>query len=228
MEDAAAPEPRRETAADLAYRQLRQEILRGRLPSGAKLTEAALADRLGISRTPVREALKRLALEGYVHREAGQGARVAAIPADEIAQIFQLRLMLESYAVRRACEFATADEIAALRGLAQEMSARTPPESEADLARLSAANERFHKGVMHAARSARLATMLSFAVDLAVVSRTYGMYSPRDLERSAAHHHEIVDALAAGDPDWAASVMTSHLLAAAAATRPDAPRARSA
>ncbi|MEM8740504.1 MAG: GntR family transcriptional regulator [Pseudomonadota bacterium] len=217
MEDGfGQPEGRRETAADVAYRRMRGEILTGELSSGTRLTEATLAESLGISRTPVREALKRLVLEGFVEREAGHGARVAQFPADEIEQIFRIRKMLESYAAGRAARFATEAEIAGLRALADKMSACTPPKTDADFQALSIANEAFHKGIMHAARSQRLAGMLSFAVDMAIVLRTYRMYSPRDLIRSAAHHHEIVDAIAARAPDWAESVMSSHLLAAAA------------
>lgn len=226
MEDAPAAEQRRETAAELAYRSLRRDILSGRLAQGSRVTEAHHAEALGISRTPVREAIKRLALEGFVERESGFGARVATFPADELEQIFQIRLMLESYAARRAARFATEEEIAELRRLAEVMSACALPMREEDGRRWSAANEAFHKGIMHAARSSRLATMLSFAVDIAIVMRTFRVYSDRDLARSAAHHHEIVDAIAARAPDWAASVMSSHLLAAAAAIRPtDARRA---
>ncbi|MEM9048850.1 MAG: GntR family transcriptional regulator [Pseudomonadota bacterium] len=206
---------RRETAAETAYRDLRRDILTGGLAAGTRLTEATLAEMLGISRTPVREALKRLVLEGFVEREAGQGARVAPLLADEIEQIFRIRVMLESYAAHRAARFATDQEIAALRKLADEMSACTPPSTDEDFRRLSIANEAFHKGVMRAARSQRLGAMLSIAVDVAIVLRTYRMYSERDLVRSAAHHHEIVDAIAARSPDWAQSVMSSHLLAAA-------------
>jgi DNA-binding GntR family transcriptional regulator len=220
FQDPGREDSRRETAADVAYRSLRADILVGRLAQGARLTEANLAEALGISRTPVREALKRLVLEGFVERETGFGARVATFPEDELEQIFQIRLMLESYAARRAARFASAEETAGLRALADEMTACTPPRADADFQRLAAANERFHKGIMQAARSQRLGTMLSFAVDHSVQLRTYRLYSARDLIRSAAHHHEIVDAIEARAPDWASSVMTSHLLAAAAVSRP--------
>ncbi|RMH46350.1 MAG: GntR family transcriptional regulator [Alphaproteobacteria bacterium] len=211
--------PGRQTAAEAAYRRLRQDILTGQLPAGRRLTEAGLAESLGISRTPVREALKRLALEGLVEREAGQGARVASFPEDELEQIFQLRLMLEAYAARRAARFATPEEIAAMRALADEISACTPPRDEAAARRWSEANAAFHRAVTQAARSGRLAAMLALVVDVAIVMRTFRRYAPRDLIRSAAHHHEIVDAIAARAPDWAASVMTSHLLAAAIAAK---------
>lgn len=204
------------TAAETAYERLRHDILTGARPEGARLTETRLAEELGLSRTPIREALRRLALEGFVTNPSGTSARVATFPEDEIEQVFQIRLMLETYATRRAAQFRTEAELAELRALAETMSAHSPPRADADFEALSAANTRFHKLIMAAARSSRLATLLGIAVDVGMVLRTYRMYSERDLERSSRHHHEIVDAIAARAPEWAASVMASHLLAAAA------------
>jgi len=216
----AAPDAeRRESAADIAYGAIRQEILGGALAEGERLTETALAARFGISRTPVREALNRLAIEGFVTREPGHAARVAAFPEDEVEQVFQIRVMLESYAARRAAQFATDDDIAELRALADAMAARTPPRDDDDFAVLSSCNERFHSGIMRAARAHRLAGILSVTVQVALVQRTYRMFSERDLIRSSRHHLELVEAIAARAPEWAGAVMASHLLAAAAAAR---------
>lgn len=239
MEEGATPpsspeteegvEPRRGSAAETAYLALRADILAGALAPGEKLTETRLADRLGLSRTPIREALNRLALEGFVDRAPGAAARVSAYPEDEVEQVFAIRALLESYAARRAAERATPAQIAELARLADLMEARTPPRSEADLAALSAANERFHRLVMEAAEAHRLASILSLTVQVALVQRTYRRFSERDLIRSARHHQELVEALAARAPDWAESVMRAHLLAAAAADRRAAgPAARGA
>ncbi|MEM9009641.1 MAG: GntR family transcriptional regulator [Pseudomonadota bacterium] len=206
----------RASAAEQAYRRIRYDIITGVHGEGARLAETKLAEALGLSRTPVREALSRLALEGFVTSGTGTSARVAPFPEDEIEQVFQIRVLLETYAARRAAQFATAEEIAELRALSESMSAHTPPRTDADFETLSTANERFHKLIMQAARSRRLAALLGIAVDVGMVLRTYRMYSERDLIRSSQHHHEITDAIAARAPDWAANVMASHLLAAAA------------
>lgn len=220
---AARPRPaeagRRESAAETAYAALRADILAGVLSPGDKLTETALADRLGLSRTPIREALNRLAIEGFVDRAPGLAARVAAFRTDEVEQVFQIRVLLEGFAARRAAERATPSQTAELARLAQAMTARTPPRSAEDFEALSADNERFHRLVMEAAEAHRLAAILALTVQVALVQRTYRRFSERDLIRSARHHEELAEAIAARAPDWAESVMSAHLLAAAAAVR---------
>jgi DNA-binding GntR family transcriptional regulator len=204
-------------AKDQAYASIRADILSGALREGERLTEQRLAKNLGISRTPVREAIGRLIHEGFVERRRGYDTRVARFPKDELDQIFQIRRLLESYGARRAAELASEEQIALLQSLSDTMARHTPPASPADFRIISQANERFHATVMDASRSPRLKALLSMAVDVGVVARTYDLYSEEDLLRSAHHHREITHAIAARAPDWAASVMSSHILAAAAA-----------
>ena len=90
-----------------------------------------------------------------------------------------------------------------------------PPKSQADYNFISVANTKFHRILYEAARSPRLTALIASAVDVGVVARTYYSYSETDLLRSAQHHKEIVDAIAAHAPEWAESVMSSHVLAAA-------------
>jgi DNA-binding GntR family transcriptional regulator len=207
------------SAAEHAHAVLRAEILAGALSPDEKLTETALATKLGISRTPVREAVKRLIIEGFLTRRKGEGLRVATLTPDEVQQIFATRLLLESHAARRAAEFATPAEAAELARLAEVMTALTPPRNDADFARVSEANAAFHRLVMTAARSPRLGAMLSLAVNLGLVLRTYRMYSDRDMIRQARHHLDIAEAIAAQEPDWAAAAMANHIEAAAAVAR---------
>lgn len=202
------------SASELAYHRLRRDIVLGTLAGGARLKERALADTLGLSRTPVRAALDRLVHEGFAERGAGYSTRVARFPDDEIDEVFELRAVLEAHAARRAAHHASPDEIALLRRLADEMSACTPPRAEADYATLSGANEHFHRTIYAAARSKRLVVLMTAVIDVGLVARTYRNYSNEDLVRSARHHHEITDAIAARRPDWAASAMTSHIIAA--------------
>ena len=202
------------SASELAYRRLRRDIVSGALEGGARLKERALADALGLSRTPVRAALDRLVHEGFARRGAGYSTRVAAFPDDEVDEVFELRAMLEAHAASRAARHATEDDVAALRHLADAMSACTPPRDEEDYATLSHANERFHRTIYAIARSRRLEVLMTAVIDVGLVARTYRTYSDEDLVRSARHHHEITDAIAARRPDWAASAMRSHVLAA--------------
>lgn len=209
----------RQPAAEQAYETLRGWIMAGRLAAGARLKEQALAEELGLSRTPVRTAITRLIHEGFAERGEGYSTRVTHFPAEELDQIFEIRRRLECYAVERAARLASPDQIAALERLAQRMEALTPPQTEQDYAEISAANAQFHKIIAEAATSPRLMAVLQMAVDVGIVARTYHSYSEADLIRSSRHHFEIIDALRARAPDWAASVMSSHVLAAARSAR---------
>lgn len=201
---------------DLAYRSLRRNILDGHLAPGTRLTEQGLAKQLGISRTPIREAIGRLVTEGFVQRGEGYSTRVAEFAPDEYAQVFEIRARVEGYAARCAALSATEAEITELRRLADTMTAHTPPETDADYDAISRVNGAFHKAIYVAARSPRLQVIMAAIVDVSVVARTYRTYSTRDLIRSAQHHQELVDAIAARAPDWAEHTMTAHVLAAMA------------
>lgn len=206
----------RNDAVALAYERIRHEIVTGVLAADERLTERSVAERLGLSRTPVRAAIGRLVHEGFIEQGPGYSTRVASFSDDELEQIFQLRLQLEGFAARRAAQFASTQQQQMLRQLATRMSELTPPEDAAAHAELSSCNERFHRTIAEAARSPRLLAMLSVAVDVGLVARTYTLYSDADLQRSSRHHHEITDAIEAGSSEWAESVMRSHLLAAQA------------
>lgn len=206
-------------AADSAYLALRDDILAGVLKPDDRLTEVTLADRLNMSRTPVREAVKRLLIEGFLTRAPGEGLRVTGLEPDEVQQIFQIRLKLESYGARRAAEHATPAEQAELHRLAGIMTAHTPPKTDQDFEIISNANAAFHRTIMLAAKSPRLGAMMSLAINLGLVLRTYRMYDDHDMIRQSRHHHDIAEAISARDPDWAEAAMSSHVLAAAAVAR---------
>lgn len=210
-------EPPRIAAAELAYRTIRANIVSGALAEGERLTEERLSQELGLSRTPVREAIRQLILEGFVERQSGYTTRVARFPADEMEQVFHIRQMLESYAAERAARLATPEDIAELQRLSGEIARNTPPHSAEAFQRISEANEAFHRKIVEAARSQRLTALMSMAFDVGMVVRTYRRYSEEELIRSARHHQEISEAIAARAPDWAAAAMRSHIRAAEAA-----------
>ncbi|MEM1077010.1 MAG: GntR family transcriptional regulator [Pseudomonadota bacterium] len=202
-------------AAEHAYRTIRANIVSGLLQEGERLTEKRLSDDLGLSRTPVREAIGRLILEGFVERQSGYTTRVAKFPEDEIEQIFQIRKLLETYSAQRAARHATQEDIAALKEILVDMRAHTPPRSDEDYHILTEANERFHRRIVMAARSPRLTALMTMAFDVGMVTRTYRIYSDADLIRSLHHHAELIDAIEARAPEWAESLMATHLLAGA-------------
>jgi DNA-binding GntR family transcriptional regulator len=206
-------------AAEQAYLAIRKQIFSGHFSENERITEAEFAKSLQMSRTPIREAVKQLLLEGLLTRDAGPGLRVVDLGADEIEQIFQIRLRLESYAAQRAAGLATKAECDELQTLAKRMQAHVPPRDEADYRAITEANGAFHNLILIASRSPRLEAILSLVVNLALVARTFHNYDETAIRRSAAHHIEIADAICAGDPDWARVAMQTHLHAAASNAR---------
>ena len=200
-----------ERASERAQAALRDAILAGELPAGAHLAEVELAERLGFSRTPVREALSRLAAEGLVDLHAHRGARVASFSPADLDGIFDVRLALEPRATGRAAGRVTDDDLAALDELATTMLAVGAPGPDQDLDALVGLNRDFHARLLAVADAPALSAALANVVHTPVVLRTFHTYDAASLARSLAHHAEIVAALRAGDADWASSVMCSHI-----------------
>lgn len=199
-------------AADRAYESLRDGILGGAYLPGTRLGEADLADVTGTSRTPVREALRRLEVEGLVEVLPHRGARVSEWSREDLEEIYELRTMLEAFAAHRAATRISAAQLQYASELCDRMELLV--RNDQDLERMAEINDEFHGTIREAAQSTRLVTMLNAVVQLPLVLGTFQRYSQADLRRSAAHHRELVDALRAGDETWASAVMRSHVAAA--------------
>lgn len=197
-------------ASERAYAEIRGLILAGDVLPGAALTEEALADICGVSRTPVREALRRLEAELYVVRSDSQRLFVADWNSEDLAEMFTLRAMLEAHAAARAASRIAPDELDRLRAcnsrIAQAVDTEVP-----DVATFLVENRRFHEIIIAAAASPRLATMLAALVEQPVVRRTAARYRRDELARSVHEHGELLQAFATRDPQWAQAVMTAHI-----------------
>lgn len=200
-------------AADHAYRLIREQILSGRREGGEWLREGELAESLGVSRTPVREALRRLTAEGLVRYERNRGVQVQVWSERDLDEIFSLRSVLEPWGCRLAAIGGTVD-LAALEDLACRMDEIAPGGRPSDVDKLTGLNNLFHRTILEAADNSRLTGVISSVIQVPLVWRTFSHYTPEALRRSLAHHHELVAALAARDPEWAESVMRSHVRAA--------------
>ncbi len=203
-------------ASEQTVQQLRAEILDGRLVAGERLGEVQLADRLAVSRTPVREALTRLAAEGLVDLVPNRGARVRRWTEKDLREIFELRLRLEPFAVRQAVPRATPTHLDELQEMATAMKRIARPGRGQDLDGVFELNRHFHRTLITLADNPPIAAALKSVTHASVVHRNYHDYTPEALARSMAHHVEIVAAARAGDPDWAESVMRAHLFNARA------------
>lgn len=197
-------------AADRAYAEIRSLILSGDAPPGSPLTEAMLADICGVSRTPVRDALRRLEAELYIVRTASQRLLVADWQRADLAEMFTLRAMLEAHAAARAATRIGPATVADLAECNTRIAAAVAADSP-DIAAFLRENRLFHETIIATADSPRLATMLAALVEQPVVRRTAARYSRDELARSAHEHGELVLAFTARDPDWAQAVMTGHI-----------------
>lgn len=202
-------------AVEKAYEAIRTGILSGTYAAGTHLKAADLADSLGISRTPVREAMRRLHAEGLINFIANHGAYVARFGENEAEEIFTLRSVLESLGAELAATRIDGPALAELRALADHMEELAKARRPADyLGRIAAANERFHRIILAAAGNQRLAAVLASVVEVPLSRNTFNRYTAEDLMRSMDHHRELLAAFQARDGAWAASVMRCHVLAA--------------
>ncbi|HLU58601.1 MAG TPA: GntR family transcriptional regulator [Pseudonocardia sp.] len=199
------------TSTERALSALRELILHGHFAAGARLGEVELAERLGVSRTPVREALTRLAAEGLVELVPNRGARVASWSVAELEGVFDLRSALEPRLTGYAVPRASADDVAALDELANRMLAVGLPGPDQDLDALVPLNRQFHGRLVEIADQPALATALAGVIHAPIQLRNFHAYDEASLRRSLAHHAEIVAAMRAGDPTWAQAVMTAHI-----------------
>lgn len=198
-----------------AYDQIRQGIVEGRYAPGSRLIEQRLAEELELSRTPVREALRRLEAEGLVVSERNRGSVVRPVTARDVEDLYDLRVRLESLAAERAAERAAPADLAELAQAVEDFDAAVPGASAGDVdgvRRLAAANRRFHDGVLAAAGNDRLSRMLAGTVDLPLVFQALRRFGRPEHERSALFHRLILAAIVARAPDRAGRLMTEHVL----------------
>jgi DNA-binding GntR family transcriptional regulator len=207
--------PDEASKADLVHRQLREEIELGELAPGTPLSELSLVDRTGASRTPVREALRRLAAEGLVDLVPRQGARVSRVSLQTVRDLFDFRTLLEPVAIRQATEAAAADpalrrSFAAMRTEFARIQKRAPNQARArdfyDLA------DRFDWAVIDATRNEHLRRTIAELRPHTARLRNLSHVDPARVDVSVAEHLVIVDALLRGDADEAAAKTGDHLV----------------
>jgi DNA-binding GntR family transcriptional regulator len=199
-------------SSERAYAHIKNAILSGRYPSGTRLPEDKVAAELGVSRTPIRDALRRLQVEQLITITPYSGARVAGWTADELREIAQIRAMLEAYAAGLAARKRSPDDVDTLNDLCDRMedeAAKALPDTE----RLSQDNLAFHRTVARAAENTRLAASLEPLWSFPATVRRYALFGRERMQKSLAHHREIVAAIDAADPEWADAIMRVHVLA---------------
>jgi DNA-binding GntR family transcriptional regulator len=195
---------------------IKHAILAGELRPGQSLVEAELGQRLGVSKTPVREALKTLAGAGLVTMSPYRGATVRAIDADTARSIYDMRLLLEPEAVRRAVlrragDGSQASGRAGPAGLAAARAALDRADASSDEAERSLANRDFHRALYLDCGNPLLVGVLDDLRDqTALVSAAAWQHEP-SWRQEAGEHRAILAAAAAGDADHAARLVAAHI-----------------
>jgi DNA-binding GntR family transcriptional regulator len=190
------------------YDFLREEILSERLAPGAELQEVALAEELGVSRGPLREAIGRLAAEGLVTVRPRRGAVVRSLSKDEFLELYQVREALEVMAVRLAVPRLGDEEIEELDALLTKMAERAVRE---EVAGFFEANLAFHARLVEASGNATLQQLYGQLVGRMGRYRMRSLTLRGNLRQSVSEHASIVSAARRGDADRAAVLMAEHI-----------------
>ena len=189
--------------ADKAYQEIRGLIVSLELAPGAVIDERALIERLGIGRTPVREALRRLAQERLVEVYPRRGMFVTGVDVRELARLSEVREVLEPEAARLAAERATDSDKEALGALLEELDAGASELMELD--------ERIHRAVYRAAHNDLLEATLEQYYVLALRIWSIALDRAHELEEAVEAHRALLEAIQAGDGDRAADTMRAHV-----------------
>ncbi|MCI4656323.1 GntR family transcriptional regulator [Cryobacterium zhongshanensis] len=202
------------TGGQAAFAYLRGRILSGEIPGNATLREQALAEELGVSRTPIREALRRLDETGLVEFVPNKGATVIAWTTEQMRETYYLRAMLESRAAGLAAVRISDIDLARLADLITLMDEFVLAEDDAGISRLGELNAEFHRIIVTAAENAQLTRLTVSVGRVPLMAKAFRRDSGSFRAVSNHHHRDILAALISRDALWAATAMRSHILAA--------------
>ena len=183
------------TLSTLVAERMEGSILAGDLPVGERINEATLARELGVSRGPIREAMRLLAARGLIEFVANKGAFVRKVADEEMAEIYDLRAVLTGHACRRAAASPDRDPDALARLHGEMQAAADSGDAEA----YYRFNLAFHDALVEMAGSPRLAEMLGGLIRVAHLNRQVSLARHPDMARSNVEHGRIVEAIRAGD-----------------------------
>jgi DNA-binding GntR family transcriptional regulator len=196
------------TATDFVLETLRAEILGGRHAPGSELRQEELAERLGVSRMPIREALKRLEAEGLVDVLPSRRVRVAPLSPDEVQDVYDLRAALEPLAIRLAVPRLESTDLRAAAQALQEA------DEEGDPTTFGARNTRFHLALMEPCARPRLLTMIASLLDVSDRYQRAALHDDAHNELVRDEHHRLLTAAREGDAEAAAQAAAEHVAGA--------------
>lgn len=193
-----------------AYEILRQRLVGGHYSPGAQLKEEPLARDLGLSRTPVRTALRRLVEDGLATDSTGHGIRVAEWSDWDVEETFQLRMLLEPYASFLAATRG-GPGLAERLARSNEAMAAAIDLGESGIAQVQSANRDFHHALIEAAGSPRLRAILETMIDMPIIKRAFYVATEAEIRQSLHHHQDLTLAIRCADGELARRAMQLHL-----------------
>lgn len=193
----------------VVQQELERRIVQGELSPGDKLIEAALAESLGVSRGPVREAFRMLEEAGLVRQEKNRGVFVRHIPLDEAMEIFDLRAMMDEAVGRQLAAAITPDQLRQVRSMVDAME-RAVKAGDADTYHLL--NLQFHDTLVAFSGNRKLTVLYRRLINELSLFRRMNLADSNQLPVSASEHRAIVKAIASGDAEAAGRAMRQHVL----------------
>lgn len=204
-----------QASSEVVYQAVRDRIIRWQFPPGTAIREAPLAEELGVSRTPVREALHRLRFEGLVVGRGKRGVEVPRWTLQELEETYRLRAHVEAWGGALAADRADRLDLPRLHELADEMT-ELSKQPVVDLDRIAALNVEFHSTVLLGVGSDRLLQMMTSVVVLPLLYRVFHLMTEVEVDITLQEHHTLLLAFERGDAQWAESVTRAHILGALA------------
>ena len=193
---------------DVVFQTLRQAILRGELKPGERLMEIQLANKLGVSRTPIREAIRKLELEGLVLMIPRKGAEVAEITEKNLRDVLEVRCALEELAVQLACDRIDKQGIRDLQQAAKNFESVL---DSADITKIAEADVAFHDIIYMATDNKRLIQLLNNLREQMYRYRIEYLKKKEYYPRLLAEHQDIIQAIANGERERATKITSQHI-----------------
>jgi DNA-binding GntR family transcriptional regulator len=193
---------------ETAYRQIKSAIQRGRLKPGERLRENELAEFVGLSRTPVREALSRLEAEGLVAHDPTRGVVVAELDYNMVTELYYMREVLEGSAARLAAQHTSDVELSILDDYCQQYEAQLN-----DAAALPASNRRFHETLYRCSHNRYLLNMVTLLHDALALLGGTTLKDPQRAAETLREHRAVLAAIRGRDADAAEQAMRAHIRA---------------
>ena len=193
---------------EVVYQRLKESILHGKLSPGAKLPETRIAQQLGVSRTPLREAINRLEQDGFVENIPRRGSFVRQVSLREILQDLEIREVLEGLAIREAAHCATPQMIASMKACFRNFTPRRVEKSLRDYAQQ---NVRFHHFIIEASQNPKLITLIRNLYDHMDLVRLHTMVLPGRATKSLAEHRKLIRLIENRQGDLAEKVLRAHI-----------------